>query len=245
MNKKILYTAGIALTAMLVFLGFHFWGTTPKAKDKPKPAVKAAKTKKPAKKSAAKQPTPSIKASGMDPKVANLASKAYACARKQGLDSKQILTVVDYSKPSTQKRMWVVDMKNNNVISQQLVSHGKGSGAKYAKHFSNGNGSHASSIGLYETENTYYGHKGLSLRLKGLDRGFNDHAMSRAVVIHGANYATQSFANRVGRLGLSWGCPAIDPAMVKSTINTIKQGTLVFAYYPDSNWLSKSKYLHC
>jgi hypothetical protein len=123
------------------------------------------------------------------------------------------------------------------------VAHGKGSGDNYATRFSNREGSRQSSLGLFEATTTYMGKHGYSLRLKGLEKGFNDHALQRSIVIHGAWYVTEAFAARYGRLGRSWGCPTLDPSVAKKLIDTIKGGTLVFVYYPDEDWLSGSKFL--
>jgi len=182
-------------------------------------------------------------AATMNPKVLTLALKAYSTARKAGLDNQGLLTVIDYSKPSTEPRLWVIDVEKEKIIYHLHVSHGKNSGQLNATHFSNKPGSRKSSIGLYVTANTYYGHHGLSLRLKGLEKGYNDNALKRAIVIHGAKYAKSEFAKRYGRLGLSWGCPAVDTAVSSKLIETIKGGTLVFAYYPKTDWLKHSQYL--
>ncbi len=181
----------------------------------------------------------------LDPKVLDLGLTAYKCARQRGLDKKGILTIIDYSKPSTQKRLWVIDLNQNKVSFSEHVAHGQGSGDNYAKYFSDRNASHQSSLGVFLTKNTYFGHKGYSLRLAGLEKGYNAHALQRAIVMHGASYATPSFIAKVGRLGRSWGCPAISPKLVKPTINKIKNGTLVFAYYPKREWLQGSHFLHC
>jgi hypothetical protein len=179
----------------------------------------------------------------VNPHVWSLALKAYHNALAKGFIKQKILTIIDYSLPSSAKRMWVVDILTNKVLYHTLVAHGKHTGGLFAKHFSDRPGSHASSIGTFLTENTYFGAKGYSLRLKGLEPGFNDKARSRAIVLHGAWYATQTFARSHGRLGLSWGCPAVSPQLVKPIINQIKNGSLIFAYFPDSKWLEKSRFL--
>lgn len=178
------------------------------------------------------------------PKVLELAKSAYQCAVKTGKAKPKTLTVIDYSLPSTQKRMWVLDMENNKTLYHTLVSHGQGSGEVSPTRFSNKPGSHATSLGLYKTEGTYYGKNGYSLRLAGLDKGYNDNAKSRAVVIHGAPYVSEKTAKN-GRLGRSHGCPAVSTALAKPIINTIKEGDLVFAYYPDAKWLKDSAFLNC
>lgn len=175
------------------------------------------------------------------PEVFKLAQSAYNCAVKTGAATPKTLTIIDYSLPSTEKRMWIIDMKENRTLFHTLVSHGKGSGELTSTRFSNKSGSYATSLGLFRTEDTYQGKNGYSLKLEGLDKGYNDNAKSRAVVMHGAPYV--SVQN--GRLGRSLGCPAVAPALAKPIINTIKGGDLVFAYYPDQEFLKNSKFLNC
>lgn len=179
----------------------------------------------------------------VNPKVWQLAVKAYNTALQKGYIKQKMLTIIDYSLPSSKKRLWVVDLQNRKIVMNTLVAHGKHTGDLYAKHFSDQPGSLESSLGTFVTENTYSGSHGLSLRLRGLEPGFNDMAKSRAIVIHPAWYATQDFANSHGRLGLSWGCPAVSPQIATPLINKIKNGTLVFAYYPDKRWLNSSRFL--
>jgi hypothetical protein len=179
----------------------------------------------------------------LNAKVLKLALEAYNKARAQGFDSKGVLTIVDYSKPSTQPRFWVLNLKTNEILFHELVAHGKGSGENLATKFSNRSGSAMSSLGLYLTQKPYIGNDGYSLRLIGLEKGFNDLALERNVVIHPASYVSSNFARSYGRLGRSWGCFALNPAVAKPVIKTIKEGTLLFAYYPDPSWLHHSKYL--
>lgn len=185
----------------------------------------------------------SAKAQHLNPKVVELGLEAYQKARMQGLDKKEVLTIVDYSKPSTEPRLWVVDLKNDDILYQTLVAHGKNSGGNMATQFSNRPQSEESSLGLYLTGNTYSGEHGYSLRLEGLEKGFNSNAESRAIVMHSAWYVSQSFADSEGRLGRSWGCMALNPKVAPEIIHTIKDGTLIFAYYPEKAWLDHSKYL--
>ncbi|MGB7738079.1 MAG: murein L,D-transpeptidase catalytic domain family protein, partial [Steroidobacteraceae bacterium] len=145
-----------------------------------------------------------------NPKVLALAARAAECARKQGvLDSLHHLAVIDYSLPSTQPRLWVFDLERGRLLFQELVAHGRNTGDTTAERFSNAEGSHMSSIGLFKTLQPYYGNNGYSLRLSGLDPGFNDNALARAIVMHGAPYVSEAIAERLGRLGRSWGCPAL------------------------------------
>lgn len=180
----------------------------------------------------------------LKPQVVKTALTAYKNALKKGVkDKKGIITVIDYTMPSTSKRLWVLDIHHQKVLYNTLVAHGKNTGNEYAKHFSNARNSLETSIGLYQTENTYSGHDGYSLVLKGLDKGFNNNAEARHVIVHGAWYVSQKFADATGRLGRSWGCPAVSKKMVKPIINTIKDKTLLLAYYPNQQWLDSSAYL--
>ena len=122
------------------------------------------------------------------------------------------------------------------------MAHGRGSGENLAKVFSNVSGSHASSLGLFLTRNTYQGRNGYSLRMEGLEPGINDAAMERAIVMHGAPYVDPLFASKQGRLGRSFGCPAVREAVARGMIDVLKDGQFVFAYYPDSDWLSRSRW---
>jgi hypothetical protein len=181
-----------------------------------------------------------------DPKVLILAARAAECARKQGvLDGFRHLAVIDYSLPSTQPRLWVFDLERGRLLFQELVAHGRNTGDAKAERFSNAEGSHMSSIGLFKTLQPYYGNNGYSLRLSGLDPGFNDNALARAIVMHGAPYVSEAIAERLGRLGRSWGCPALRPEIARTVIDTLKGGALLFAYYPDRKWLTESPYFQC
>jgi len=176
--------------------------------------------------------------------VLRLSLVAYANARKQGLDNKQLLTVIDYSKPSTEKRLWVFDLKNNRTLFNTWVSHGKNSGGISATSFSNSPGSLKSSLGLFLTDYApYMGGNGYSLRLNGLEPGINHNAYRRSVVVHGAWYVNPDTIRQHGQIGRSWGCPAVSDSLAKPIINTIKDHTLLFVYYPDQSWLSNSRYL--
>lgn len=185
----------------------------------------------------------SAKAETLDPNIVKLGLEAYLKARAQGLDKGQILTIVDYQKPSTQPRLFVFDLKTNNLLFKELVAHGKNSGDNMATSFSNSPSSLKSSLGVFLTSNTYFGHHGYSLRIDGLERGINDMAASRAIVVHAADYVSNAFARAHGRLGKSWGCFAVDPSVSSALISTIKGGTLIFAYYPDQHYLTHSNYV--
>jgi len=185
-------------------------------------------------------------APGANPKVLSLAARAAECARKQGLlQGFHHLAVIDYSLPSTKPRLWVFDVDRGRLLFEELVAHGRNTGEKVAERFSNVEGSKMSSLGLFQTTDTYYGNNGYSLRLRGLDQGFNDNALSRAIVMHGAPYVSEAIAARLGRLGRSWGCPAVRQEVARVVIDTLKGGALLFVYYPDSKWLNESPLFQC
>ena len=181
---------------------------------------------------------------GIETDVLEMALGAASCAVKSGaVDGPGTLTVIDYSKPSTERRLWVFDLRAKELLYEELVAHGQGSGANMATQFSNTDESHQTSLGLFVTRDTYVGKNGYSLRLDGLDRGVNDRARDRAIVMHGAPYVSQEFVKANGRLGRSWGCPAVSAVVAKKMIDRVKGGGLVFAYYPDREWIKTSKYL--
>lgn len=180
-----------------------------------------------------------------NPQVLRLAVAAMRCAVGSGMPSAQRLAVIDYSLPSTRRRLWIFELDGPRLLMRELVAHGRNSGGNFAKHFSDRQGSLESSLGLYRTLHTYQGDNGYSLRLQGLDDGFNNNALQRAIVIHGASYVSAAFAQREGRIGRSWGCPAVSKRVVQRVINALKGGQFVFAYYPDPRWLSDSDLLHC
>ena len=176
--------------------------------------------------------------------VLDLALHAASCAVRTGaVANPKTLTVIDYSRPSSQQRMWVIDLTTRELLYQELVAHGQGSGLAQANAFSNEPETHRTSLGLFKTDDTYVGKNGYSLRLDGLDKGINDKARERAIVMHGAPYVSEAFVRANGRLGRSWGCPAIRKDIAKAMIDRVKGGGLVFAYYPDAKWLKSSKFL--
>jgi hypothetical protein len=188
----------------------------------------------------------SIEADGLNPQVLRLALSAVACGIRSGdLDAPPTLTIIDYSKPSTEPRLWVFDMGTGELLFHELVAHGRNTGENMAVHFSDELNSRQSSLGLFRTANTYVGSNGYSLRLDGLEPGFNGHARERAIVMHGASYVNEELAEANGRIGRSWGCPALRTAVARQVIDTIRGGGVIFAYYPDSDWLAESQFLNC
>lgn len=159
------------------------------------------------------------------------------------LNKKGIISIIDFSKPSTEKRFFVIDLKNKRLIYKCFVAHGKNSGDNYAESFSNQPGSLKSSIGFFLTTETYYGGHGYSLRLEGLEKGVNDNARTRELVIHGASYVSEAFIRKTGRLGRSWGCPALPLENSKEIIDKISGGSCLFIYGNDNNYKENSAFL--
>jgi len=160
------------------------------------------------------------------------------------ISQKNILSIVDFSKPSTQKRLFIIDVSSGKVLFNTWVAHGRNSGNEFANHFSNLPESHQSSLGFYSTMNTYMGAHGYSLRLKGCENGINEKAFERAIVIHGADYVSDRFINSRGALGRSYGCPAIPNELSKKIIDVIKNGSCLFLYHPTKKYLTQSKILN-
>jgi hypothetical protein len=185
-------------------------------------------------------------APGIDRTALSLALDARDCAIRSGeVAASQRLGVIDYSRPSTERRLWVFDLSHARLLYTEFVAHGRGSGENFATAFSNRDGSHQSSLGLFVTADTYIGGNGYSLRMDGLEPGINDKARARAIVMHGARYVDPGMVSQQGRLGRSYGCPALRPAVAREMIDTLKQGQLLFAYYPDRDWLAHSRFLRC
>lgn len=169
--------------------------------------------------------------------------RAYEGYYKIKSRKKEIITLIDFSKPSTAERLYVLDMERGELLCRSHVSHGRNSGANYATSFSNEKGSHKSSLGFYLTGNTYQGKNGYSMLLHGLERGINDKALERAIVVHGAAYANPSVISGSGRLGRSFGCPALPQAVTEPIIDLIKGGTVLFIYANDPHYLTQSQYI--
>lgn len=179
---------------------------------------------------------------GLSNQVFQLALAGHNKLEAQGrLDNPHILTIVDFSQTSKNKRLYVIDCFNQKLLFNTLVAHGKNTGDEYAQHFSNTNGTLKSSLGFFVTKNHIMGSKvGYSLIIEGMEKGFNDNAKSREIIMHGANYATEDFIRKNGRLGRSFGCPALPPDLIKPVVETIENGTCLFIYYPDPVYLHTS-----
>lgn len=173
------------------------------------------------------------------------AFKGYHKLKEEGKITKDILTIIDFTKSSTERRMWVIDMKNQTILHQTVVSHGRNSGKEYANDFSNTPESFKSSLGFYATAETYFGQHGLSLRLDGLEAGINSNARARDIVIHAADYANERMGKNQGYLGRSLGCPALPNEVAHKIINLIKDESCLFIYHADKkDYLAKSKLLN-
>ena len=180
----------------------------------------------------------------LQPQVFELAMTGYYNMRKRDLLTLlNPIAIVDYNQPSTAERLFLIDVESQKLMMQSLVAHGKNTGNNFARNFSNKPGSLASSLGFLVTGRTYFGKHGYSLKLKGVEPGFNHNAEKRYLVIHGADYVSEAFIKKYGRLGRSWGCPALPVPLVKSFIDEVKQGTCFFIYFNESDYLQNSTYL--
>jgi hypothetical protein len=178
--------------------------------------------------------TENASAAGLRSDVLELALRAHAKVRASGQTSSSLLTVIDYSRPSRERRLWVLDVDKGIVLERELVAHGNRTGGDTATAFSNRAGSNQTSLGTFVTGKTYTGKHGKSLRLHGLDAGLNDRAFERAIVVHGADYVNDGIVSQLGRLGRSQGCPALSPAASARIIDMIKDGSVVFSYHPSA-----------
>ncbi len=180
---------------------------------------------------------------GLSLQAYEYAKMGFDTLRQEGrLVNDSIISIIDFSLPSNKKRLFVIDLKNYKVLHNTLVAHGKNTGTEWATSFSNQNSSHKSSPGFYLTRETYQGKHGLSLRLEGLEAGINDHAYERGIVVHGADYVSESLANARGFIGRSHGCPAVPDQASRPIINTIKEGSCLFIYHP--SYVDKSVVLN-
>lgn len=185
------------------------------------------------------------KAPGLQPRVLAYAVDAMRCAINNGAEPAQRLAIIDFSLPSSERRLWIFDLRQQRLLLNDLVAHGQQSGENFATRFSNREGSNQSSIGLFRTQESYTGKHGYSLRMDGLEPGFNDLARQRAIVIHPANYVNPSWINRQGRIGRSQGCPAVRPEVARMVVDSLKGGQFMFSFYPDQRWLRSSLYINC
>jgi hypothetical protein len=178
---------------------------------------------------------------GLTRQVFDYAYQGFSYLKEVGkVSNDHILSIIDFSKSSAQKRLFIIDLKSMKVLYNTYVAHGVNSGEEYASQFSNSIESNESSLGFYETANTYLGKNGYSLRLEGLESGFNDNAYEREIVMHGASYVNEKLIRARGYIGRSWGCPAVPQRLHKFIINKIKNGTCLFIYSPDRNYIAHS-----
>ncbi|MDX1366227.1 murein L,D-transpeptidase catalytic domain family protein [Pseudomonas sp.] len=184
-------------------------------------------------------------APGLDRQVLEHALAAMQCALKHGAEPAQRLAVIDYAQPSTARRLWIFDLRQQRLLLNDLVAHGRMSGENLATRFSNTQDSHQSSLGLFRAAESYSGKHGYSLRMDGLEPGVNDRARERAIVIHAASYVDPRLAKTQGRIGRSLGCPAVRPQVARMVVDQLKGGQFIFAWYPDQGWLQSSAYLNC
>ena len=160
------------------------------------------------------------------------------------LNRNSIISICDFSQSSRNKRLYIIDMEQKKVLINTFVAHGRGSGSEYAHRFSNNSRSHKSSLGFYVTDHTYYGDHGLALRIHGLEKGFNDKASGRSIVVHGSHYVGEDFIRTNKYNGRSFGCPAVPYEETNDIIETIKDGSCLFIYHPTKKYLNKSKILN-
>lgn len=173
-----------------------------------------------------------------------MALRGYQRLRKVGqLHNTHVLTIIDYTLSSLRKRLFVVDLRSGKVLYNTYVAHGMNSGKEYARKFSNALQSLESSLGFYVTMNSFNGKNGLALRLRGVERGINDNATRRGIVLHGATYVGASYGRQQGFMGRSEGCPAVPPKETAPIVHSIRNGSAVFVYYPSALYLGKSKLL--
>lgn len=179
-----------------------------------------------------------LSGSHLDTTTFRKALVGYLNMRNANFVTRPVLTIVDFALPSTEKRMWIIDVENKKLLSNNLVAHGQGSGDNFATNFSNTDNSHQSSLGFYVTSSTYYGKHGRSIKLKGMDTGFNTNAERRAIVLHGADYVSESFINGHGRLGRSHGCPAVPVALTASIITMVQGKSCLYINAPVASYTS-------
>lgn len=186
-----------------------------------------------------------LKDSGLNEKALEYALLGYhRLVKLHRLQKTDVLSVCDFSQPSSSRRMYVLDLQNRRVLYRTYVAHGMGSGREYANSFSNVPDSYKSSLGFYVTRDTYFGSNGLSLRIIGMEKGFNDKANARSIVIHGANYVSERVLHKYGVMGTTFGCPAVPEEMASQIIPVLKNGTCFFIFYPSTRYLAASKMIN-
>ena len=182
-----------------------------------------------------------LESQGLDQKAFEYAWRGYHNMLKKGLIHKRaVLSICDFSQSSRSKRMYVIDVQHRKLLYRTYVAHGQNSGDEYATSFSNDPDSYKSSLGFYVTQRTYIGHNGLSLRLSGVDSGYNDMAFKRQIVLHGSTYVTDKYMQDYGTLGTSLGCPALPPGVSGQIIHVVKGGSCLFIYHPTQQYLDNS-----
>lgn len=186
--------------------------------------------------------TMGLGAAGLNRQVFELAMIGFKKILESGrIENDRIISIIDFSKPSSQKRLFVIDLKSQKLLFKTYVAHGMNSGKEMARFFSNTPESNKSSLGFYTTTDTYIGKHGYSLRLNGLEKGFNDKAYDRDIVMHAADYVNEAVIRSTGYAGRSWGCPAVPEKLSKPIIDQIKNGTCLFIYAPDRNYIRRSQ----
>lgn len=182
---------------------------------------------------------------GLSKKAFRYAWKGYCILRhRRQLDNPDVLTICDFSQSSTKKRLYIIDLQQGTLLLRTYVAHGRNSGREFATRFSNRPESHQSSLGFYITSNTYVGEHGLSLRMTGVERGINDKALARNIVVHGAHYAAEDFMETNKVCGRSYGCPAVPDIESEEVIETIKNGSCLFIYHPTPKYIQQSRILN-
>jgi hypothetical protein len=182
-----------------------------------------------------------LKELGLNEQAFHLALKGWSKLKARGQLNSDIISICDFTQSSNKKRLYIIDLATGTLLFNTLVAHGKNTVDEFARYFSNSPSSLKTSLGFYITREAYEGSHGLGLRLMGIEQGFNDHAEDRAIVMHGASYVCNEFIDQYGRLGKSWGCPAVPEELHEQIINTIKDGTCLFIYYPDKAYLAASR----
>ncbi len=186
-----------------------------------------------------------IAASGISNEVFTYAFKGFNCLLQTNkINNTDIITIIDFSKPSNQKRLYILDLATGEILFNTLVAHGRNTGLLYPTNFSNKSSSYESSLGFYVTLNTYTGNNGYSLKLQGCEKGFNDNALQRNIVLHGAAYVNESFIHQNGFLGRSYGCPAVPFELHQQIIDLIKNGSCLFIYNPNTKYVQRSAFIN-